>query len=431
MAHDSIIVAHPGAQYSRETALAVQDAGLLKAYVTGVYYKPYTALSRVLRLSSRVERQMKRRYKGELCPEFVRQHPWEELLHLTVARTKPFSAYAGPVLRWRNRRFDRFVARLVADERPSAVICYDTCAVETFKAAKSVGTLRILDQSVGHWCTLSKLLREEAELNPEFADSMPIDLPEDFLDRCAEEGQLADHVLAGSEYVKDTMMRHGVGLSSVTVMPYGADIEQFTPKPEVHDGVFRILFVGQLSQRKGIKYLLEAMRQLHMPQVTLTLVGGVVGSGRGLLRYRDHFRHVDAVPHSEIHRYFQRADLFVYPSLHEGSAIAIYEALATGLPVITTPNSGSVVRDGVEGFIVPIRDVDSLRERIVTLWQDRDMRTEMGRNARKRSERFTWEAYRRRLGTLLHRLLSFSTGDIRPETCDHETASAAPESCRD
>jgi glycosyltransferase involved in cell wall biosynthesis len=411
----SVIVAHPGAQHSRETALALQDAGMLKAYVTGIYYKSHTGLGRVLGISSRIERQMRRRYKAGLAPELIQLRPWEELLYLTAVRVRPLTAYAGPIIRWRNRRFDRHIARLVKRERPPAVICYDGCAVDTFRAAEAVGTLRILDQSVGHWRTLAALMREEAALHPEFADSLP-DLPEDFLAACTAEGLDADHVLAGSQYVKDTMVQNGVEPWKVTVVPYGADIDTFVPKPAAEDGIFRILFVGQLSQRKGIKYLLEAVSQLNLPAFHLTLVGGVVGSGEGMIRYRNYFRHVDSVPHHEVHRYFQQADIFVYPSLHEGSAIAIYEALASGLPVITTPNSGSMVRDGVEGFIVSIRDVEALKEKILLLFEDRELRDAMGTNARKRAEEFTWAAYRRKAGSLLHKLLSCSAGDVKADS---------------
>jgi glycosyltransferase involved in cell wall biosynthesis len=117
--------------------------------------------------------------------------------------------------------------------------------------------------------------------------------------------------------------------------------------------------------------------------------------------------------------------VFVYPSLHEGSAIATYEALASGLPVITTANSGSVVRDSSEGFIVPIRDVEALKEKILLLYGDRQLREEMGRNARKRAEDFTWSAYRRRLGVLLHRLLAAKGG---PESARSlEKAGSPPE----
>jgi starch synthase len=337
-----------------------------------------------------------------------------------LARGTPFAACAGQIVRWRNRRFDRFTARVVMKTRPAAVISYDTCAEQTQKAARSIKALCILDQSVGHWRSLAELVRQEAELHPEFADSMPHDLPSNFLESCTEEGLQADHVLAGSQYVKDTMVAHGVDPARVTILQYGVDVERFKPKPEANDRWFRVLFVGQLTQRKGIKYLLEAVRQLKLPRLSLTLVGGVVGSGKGLLPYRDYFKHVPSIPYDEVHRHFREADLFVYPSLHEGSALAVYEALASGLPVVTTPNSGSVVRDGIDGFIVPIRDIDSLKKAILTVWEDREMRTEMGRNARRRSQRFTWAVYRNRLGDLLHRLL---------DSADHSVAAPTDSSC--
>jgi glycosyltransferase involved in cell wall biosynthesis len=124
-----------------------------------------------------------------------------------------------------------------------------------------------------------------------------------------------------------------------------------------------------------------------------------------------------------VHRYFQQADVFVYPSLHEGSALAIYEALASGLPVITTPNSGSVVRDGLDGFVVPIRDVEALKEKIVALCENGDMRKEIECNARRRSEQFTWEAYRRRLAEIMRRLAPSAATYVPPT--DHWMESAA------
>jgi glycosyltransferase involved in cell wall biosynthesis len=158
-----------------------------------------------------------------------------------------------------------------------------------------------------------------------------------------------------------------------------------------------MLFVGTLSQRKGIKYLLEAVNRLKLPDAELLLVGRQIGSPAALAPYASRFRHVPHVPYHEVHRLFAEADLFVYPSLHEGSAFATYEALASGLPVIATPNTGSVVRDGIEGFVVPPRDVDALMERIEQLYRDPARRAEMAAAARRRAEEFTWAAYRRRL----------------------------------
>src|SRR3989441_8298497 len=122
--------------------------------------------------------------------------------------------------------------------------------------------------------------------------------------------------------------------------------------------------------------------------------------------YRDMFQHIPNVPRAEVHHWFERADVFVYPSLHEGSALAIYEALACGLPIITTPNSGSMVQDGIQGYVVPIRDVERLKEKILLLYENRELRQEMSRRARLRAEEFTWAAYRQRLGSILLNLLA-------------------------
>jgi glycosyltransferase involved in cell wall biosynthesis len=250
------------------------------------------------------------------------------------------------------------------------------------------------------------LLGEEARLHPDFAGSLPAAVVDWLVERCSGEARMADLVLAGSEYVKSSLIELGVDPSRIAVIPYGVDTERFCPLRRPCDSEFRLLFVGQIGQRKGIKYLLEAVKQLKLPGMQLVLIGRLEGEvEKGLAAYQDYFTHVPNIPHHEVHASFQKADVFVYPSLHEGSAIAIYEALASGLPVITTPNSGSVVRDGVEGFVVPIRNVNALKEKILLLYENKELREQMGQNARKRAEEFTWEAYRERLGGLLHRLL--------------------------
>ena len=117
--------------------------------------------------------------------------------------------------------------------------------------------------------------------------------------------------------------------------------------------------------------------------------------------YAGLFRYVPHVPVHEVHALFQDADILVYPSLHEGSAFVTYEALASGLPVVTTWNAGSVVRDGIEGFIVPVRDVQALVDRLERLYRDPTLRQTMGEAARKRALDFTWAAYRKRVAAQL------------------------------
>jgi glycosyltransferase involved in cell wall biosynthesis len=99
----------------------------------------------------------------------------------------------------------------------------------------------------------------------------------------------------------------------------------------------------------------------------------------------------------ELRAALQQADVFVFPSIEEGSALVTYDALACGLPVITTPNAGSVVRDEIDGLIVPIRDVGALAAALQRLREDRDLRERMGRSARTRAEEYPWSRYRHSL----------------------------------
>jgi glycosyltransferase involved in cell wall biosynthesis len=195
------------------------------------------------------------------------------------------------------------------------------------------------------------------------------------------------------------MIAHGTEPKRIFVLPYGVDTQRFRPPeaPRAADGKFRVLFVGGLTQRKGIKYLLEAAKRAAIPGLELVCVGKKTGSDAAFAPYADVLTHVRHVPFHEVHRLFQTADVFAYPSLHEGSAFASYEALASGLPVVCTPNTGSVVRDGVEGFLVPPRDVDALLDRLRMLAKDPDLRARMATAARKRAEQFTWAHYGDRL----------------------------------
>jgi glycosyltransferase involved in cell wall biosynthesis len=110
------------------------------------------------------------------------------------------------------------------------------------------------------------------------------------------------------------------------------------------------------------------------------------------------------VPRSRVIDEFRRADVFVLPTLCDSFALVHLEAMACGVPVITTPNCGSVVRDGVDGFVVPIRDAEAIADTIELLLADRALRERMGQNARARAREFTWERYGERLLGALNRL---------------------------
>lgn len=401
------IVFNPYTHHSYRTAYGLQQAGLLDRFLTGFYYKRHAPAWAWLGLlppgsRARLEGYLGRRNFPGLEESRVRHLPAFALADFTVERTPALREGLSGFRRWKLEWVERWAGRAVAARRPKAVIGHDIAALETFRAAKAAGVIRILDQTTGYLGAALGIYEEERRLHPDFAEDLVYRVPDWVLPHARAELALADWILTPSDYVRDSLLSLGIAPERIVSLPYGVDTERFTPRAErPEDGArgdrLRLLYVGRLSQNKGIKYLLEAVKRVARPGLELELVGAVPGSGRGLLPYAGLYRHVPYMSRDAIPEAYRAADLFVFPSLHEGSALVTYEALASGLPVITTPNAGSVVRDGVEGYVVPIRDVDALAERITRLDRDKALREAMARRARERALAYSWQQYYERL----------------------------------
>ncbi|KJV10670.1 hypothetical protein VZ95_03355 [Elstera litoralis] len=412
-AQTPVLIGHPGAaHFIYEMVAAVEALGFDSRFETGFYYDPQGIWARLLArvpesYRGKIERELKRRSFPSIDARRVLVHPIPELAYVAAARLANHRpAVPKAVMAWRNRYIDSAIAGRIRREKPRLFIGHDTSAIRSFEAAKQNGTLTVLNQMIGHLAVGDRILREEAALHPDWADSLHAGAPQSEIEQCLAEARMADAILSPSDYVTQTLIEVGVAPERIHLQPFGVRVDRFKPPETVRDdGIFRLLYVGQISQRKGLKYVLEAVKQIGDRSIELVLVGGLVGEGRGLTPYEGWYRHVRNVPHHEVEKLFQSADAFVYPSLHEGSALAIFEGMATGLPVITTLNSGSMVRDGIEGKIVPIRSVEAIAEAILTLKNDADLRGALGRAARVRALGFTWGHYRDRLGPVLDGVL--------------------------
>jgi glycosyltransferase involved in cell wall biosynthesis len=207
--------------------------------------------------------------------------------------------------------------------------------------------------------------------------------------------------------VRQSCLKEGISEEKLLEIPFGTDPNQFKPVDNLSKSEpFRVLFVGQLSFRKGVLYLLQAWRELKWRDAELWLLGRISPEMRPFLKpyYQDssiHFLGYTPKPA----QLYQQADIFVFPSIEEGSALVTYEAMASGLPTITTHNAGSLVRHGQDGFLVTIRDVNKLTEYMERLRQDTDLRRQMGRSARNHIERYPWERHGDRLAAAVNNLL--------------------------
>jgi glycosyltransferase involved in cell wall biosynthesis len=230
-----------------------------------------------------------------------------------------------------------------------------------------------------------------------------------------EEWGLADCILCGSQYVADGLASMGVERSKCRVMPYGLDIAAFRPREGRSGSDLNVLFVGAVGLRKGVPDLLEAIRRLRSGRIRCRLAGAVELNQQWLAERLGSAEVLGQLPRSEVISMYHWADVLVLPSICEGSAVSTYEALACGVPVITTPNAGSVIRDGMDGFVVPIRNPDAIAACLQSLLEDRDLLSQMSVNARQRSKEFSLDRYAARLISLLTSLPGENfDGVVRP-----------------
>lgn len=286
-------------------------------------------------------------------------------------------------------------ARRAADAR--CVVAYEGFALPSFLAAPAGRSRKVLNYPVAHHRHRRRVRDEELAREPAFAATWPgfEDWGPGHEERLDEEIRLADGILVGSDYVADTFVAEGIDRGKIAVVPYGVDLATFTPAPA--DGAarpFRVVFAGQLTQRKGLSYLLRGYARFHRADSELTLVGMPVGGMEALRPFASLFRHVPHQTRPALAQRYRESDVFVLPTLIEGMPLVVVEAMACGLPVIVTANGpAGIVRDGIDGYIVPERDDEAIADRLEHLYRDPALRREMGRQAAARAREFSWQAY--------------------------------------
>jgi glycosyltransferase involved in cell wall biosynthesis len=206
-----------------------------------------------------------------------------------------------------------------------------------------------------------------------------------------EEAMVADVVLAASPYVSDGLVELGLPAERVAIVRYGLD-QNFFADLEVSPVPGRVLYVGAVNYLKGVPTLATASRLLSADGIDVEVAGPVSAEAAGRAEFSGP-RYLGQVPRSQIRRHFAMADVFAFPSLSDGFGLVLLEAMAAGLPVVSTRNCADLVRDGENGFLVPDRDPEALAEAIRTIVRDRDLRGRFSCAARETAARHTLHTY--------------------------------------
>jgi alpha-maltose-1-phosphate synthase len=408
-----LILSHPvGNANVRQAVRALNEVGLLSEFWTSISWRPEHPLDKVLPRS--VSRELKRRTFTHVRRDQVHCYPWLEAgrllarqFHLPgltrheVGRFSVDAVYRG---------LDATVAsRLQHAKNIDAVYAYEDGALASFRVAKKQGLRTIYELPIGYWKCYRELMDEEAELQPEWAMTLPGNLDSvGKHQRKDEELALATHIVVASEFVRQTLLKAGPLNAPVSVAPYGAPPTcALKTRSSASEGTLRVIFVGMLSQRKGISYLLRAAERLGS-RIKLTLIGRRVGGKCRVLdaALREH-RWIPSLSHSELLQEIGRHDVMVFPSLFEGLALVLLEALSQGVPVITTPHTGAMdfLSDGEDGFVVPIRDAGAIVEKLELLASDRERLAAMSQAAIRKAALRSWERYRGLLASIVHQAL--------------------------
>lgn len=294
----------------------------------------------------------------------------------------------------------RAIGRRAAGLAGSAavVVAGSGTAYPLFKAVDGRGIPRVLNYPSAHHGFQKRFFEDVAARQPEFAgldEAVRVSASSEAESALDSECAMADLILTGSRFARQSFIEEGLPAERVLAIPYGVDTLRFSPgRPERTDDRFRIVYVGRISQRKGIGYLLQAYQKIRRDDMDLHLVGNIVGDASCLAPYQSLYMHTPHMPNSDLPHIYRNADVFVFPSLLEGLGLVVLEAMACGCPVIVTRNGpGDVVRDGQDGFVIPAGDTDALAGALERLYQEPGLRESMALSARRQAEHFNWSTY--------------------------------------
>ncbi|MGB0562404.1 MAG: glycosyltransferase family 4 protein [Spirulinaceae cyanobacterium] len=400
---------HPtGSPFARQAAIALAELGALHWIITSIAYNPQSRWAQLLQKGLPiVAKELERRTWQAPDRVSLYQYPERELLRLLLLKAKvPQRLGFSPqqLTDWRYAALDAQVAQYHLRDL-SGIYAYEDGALQTFTVAQHWGIRCFYDLPIVYYRHSQQLQQQEAEQFPELAPALlSLREPAAKLARKDQELALADRIIVPSTVVKNSLAAAPVDPDRIRVVPFGAPIDTHTPPQYPRPArPFRILFVGRVGPRKGVHYLLEAWRLLALSAAQLQLVGVNEFPPGWLDPEGDRFTYSPSIPHHQLIAHYQQASVLVLPSLLEGLALVQLEALACGLPLITTAEAGGsdIMTDGVEGFIVPMRDPDALAEKICWCYEHPDELAQMGFAARRRAEALSWGCYRKQLQAVI------------------------------
>jgi glycosyltransferase involved in cell wall biosynthesis len=295
---------------------------------------------------------------------------------------------------------DRWVAHGIKKAKTkglSTVYAYEDGALATFKAANKLGIKCVYDLPIGYWKSARILLKEELENNPDWAATLTgfKDSPEK-LGRKDRELALADTIFVASSFTKKTLEDYSGILPTIQVIPYGfPDVVNSKTYVALEDRKLKVLFVGGLSQRKGLSYLFEAVEGMQN-ELSLTVVGKkAVSDCAALNAALDQHCWLPSLSHDQVLACMREHDILVFPSLFEGFGLVITEAMSQGTPVITTNRTAGpdLISHGIDGWLVEAGSSEAIKNVLQNIVDKPELVQQLGEAAQNKAKTRPWSVY--------------------------------------
>ena len=305
--------------------------------------------------------------------------------------------------------FDIKAQKLIDFKNLDILVGWSSFSLKSFQFGKNIKCLKILERGSTHIDFQTNIMKEEYLIH-----NLPLNLPSKYIiNKEKMEYQLADYIVVPSEFARQTFLTRGFSEKKIIKIPYGVNLKEFQNKiSNKRKGfIFRIIYTGTLSLRKGVLYLLKAFHELNLENSQLLMIGNIDNEIKlKINEYKLNKKIIFKKPISQykLSEQYSGSNVFITCSIEEGLSMVQLQAMSCGLPIICTPNSGGdeIIDNGNDGFILPIRDTEELKKKILYLYNNKSVCFEMGMRAQKKIKNsFSWESYGKNIISMYKKLL--------------------------
>jgi len=387
--NNGIIISTPDLRPSHLSILkGLDEEELLDKVVTTLFFMPNSTFYKILKvLSENLPLNLNKGIDKRVLPEFLINkteiYSLGEILRILASKTNN-KVLTHKVWKWSEARFDNYIAKNFSG-KAKFLYGMEHSSLNSFKSQKSYGGLCILRQVIAHPKEVARIIRKENKLNSNYSNSyisLILNEMDETINHKEKEYDLADLIIANSDYVKESFINNGIKPEKIVAIPTGCPSPKLTKLSNKNKNKKLIfLYAGSMSYRKGINYLIVAWKSSDFFKFSeLWLAGQNEILNLNELSEIKSFKYLGNLSSTQLEKVYEEADVFILPSLIEGRSHAVLEALSFGLPIITTEESGclDLIEHKQNGYIINPADNNEIKKSFNWFLDNKQNLEEMG-----------------------------------------------------